>query len=72
MTAQEEAISTNNIRKHVHKEEYCRIFEKTEKTIAYITRECSSLAQGSYDQGCQNYSLEVVLEAEFSVKKRMV
>lgn len=71
MTAQE-TISTNNIRKHVHKEQYCRIFEKTEETIADITSECSSLAQGSYDQGCQNYSLEVVLEADFSVRKRMV
>lgn len=65
MTAQEEAISTNNIRKHVDKEEYCRIFGKTEETIADITSEYPSLAQneykrGDHDQGCQNHLLEVV------------
>ena len=48
VAAQDQAIRTNNIRKHIHKEDIssmCRMCGKFDETIAHIVAECPSLAQ---------------------------
>ena len=51
IAAQDQAISTNNIRKNVYKEDIssmCRMCGKSEETIAHILNECPNLAQNEY------------------------
>ena len=53
VAAQDQAIRTNNIRKHIHKEDVsslCRMCGKFDKTIAHIVAECPSLAQNEYQK----------------------
>ena len=54
VAAQDQAIQTNNIRKHIHKEDVsslCRMCGKFDETIAHIVAECPSLAQNEYKNG---------------------
>ena len=51
VAAQDQAISTNSIRKHVFGEDVspqCRLCGKFEETIAHIVSECPKLAQAEY------------------------
>ena len=51
VAAQDQAIRTNNIRKHIHKEDIssmCRMCGKFDETIAHIVAECPTLAQNEY------------------------
>ena len=44
-------IRTNNIHKHIHKEDVsslCRLYGKGDETIAHTVAECPSLAQNEY------------------------
>ena len=48
---QDQAITTNNIRKVIYKENVsslCRMCGKANETIAHITTECTKLAQVEY------------------------
>lgn len=51
VAAQDQAISTNNIGKNIHKEDVwslCRMCGKFDETIAHKVAECPSLAQNEY------------------------
>jgi len=51
IAAQDQAITTNNIRKIIYKENVsslCRMCGKYDETIAHITSECPKLAQNEY------------------------
>ena len=51
VAAQDQAIRTNNIRKHIHTEDVSSLYRmcgKFDETIAHIVAECPSLAQNEY------------------------
>ena len=78
IAAQDQAISTNNIRKNVYKEDIssmCRMCGKSEETFAHILNKSPNLAQNEYkkwrhDQVAKIIHWELCKNGNLSVVKR--
>ena len=63
MSAQDQAIRTNTIEKHIDKQNIspeCRVYGQREETVSHILTECTALAQKPYKTWRHDRTAQVI------------